>query len=516
MIQSAARDPDTNSDSPFAITGPIRVLALDARSGRQVGDWQGSRQTYKTAPGELLKLVPVPLGTGEKPAVMLMVRDAQVAPQTVLLDAQLRERALPESPGFDWSAIRVPRAADLGGDGSNDLVFECELAVWAVRGGTGEVLWRWPTTSDEANATKSGTWSVRDILARPNGGSAIPVLHLRRDDSGQGNLALDGQTGKPLWRFQGWPVIGWVRQGLEGSPLHAHSPLVVRHLPNEEAVAEGTSFGLSCEMSLPADQTGKYKLPETAPLSFAPAAAYPWELRSLPWTLGPTATGTALVRIGGFASAHAFMLVIVPGWLLVWAVRNRTWTMSGLLGLPLIAAIAMAFVQYSEANSIRLDDLQIGRPDSVGRDNRLSVLCYRINPAGMTRDYNNIGFVPSDAEGRLIRLSAFAAAGLPVLAFPYLLLAGLLRQRWWRVGVLLSLSCLLSVAVASLLLWDDRQWLASFQHYSNDGWYFVWFIGAYLTTLLFLVEMVGHPILLWIARRTRVLLRIPARRAGRP
>src|SRR5262249_21000873 len=105
-----------------------------------------------------------------------------------------------------------------------------------------------------------------------------------------------------------------------------------------------------------------------------------------------------------------------------------------------------------------------------------------------------------------LSLFIWAVLWLPLAVFPLLLLAWTAQRRWLRVGVLIGLSLLISLAWVSWLLSIPLSSRDPLQHYSWDGWYMSWFVGAYGAGALTLAALLFRPIVRWLGRGLREVL----------
>jgi hypothetical protein len=160
-----------------------------------------------------------------------------------------------------------------------------------------------------------------------------------------------------------------------------------------------------------------------------------------------------------FMGAYTLTVVVLPGWLLLRAVRRRRFSLRELL--TLVAAIAFAFT------------------------------CFKL----FTRVREAIPQAPPLAHLMM------AVAGLPGLAFIASLATWTLRRQWRRIGLLLLASFTIALAIAGVLLWFDNQQMDASERYMADQWYLVWFPGAYLAGLIVLAIGVFRPLMRTIRRR---------------
>ena len=184
------------------------------------------------------------------------------------------------------------------------------------------------------------------------------------------------------------------------------------------------------------------------------------------------ATSQAVTTVSSLPSdtlqigAVSLGVVLLPGSLLIWAVRRRTWSLRRLLVVPVAFAVAFTSLKI----------------------------------AGTLPFFQEFG----DQETTAIINMAIMA--LPVWVFVGLLGAWVIRRHWMRLAGLLGLSLILSVLIGALVLWPDASTMSPLEHYSWNGWYMIWFVGAYATGAVVLVVLLAGPIVRAGWRKVRYLL----------
>jgi hypothetical protein len=103
-------------------------------------------------------------------------------------------------------------------------------------------------------------------------------------------------------------------------------------------------------------------------------------------------------------------------------------------------------------------------------------------------------------------LFIWAVWWLPLAVFPVLLFAWTVQRRWLRVGGLIGLSLLVSLACVGWRVSVPLGNHGPLQHSSWDGWGMSWFVGAYGAGALALAALLLLPIVRWLARRIRAVL----------
>ena len=94
----------------------------------------------------------------------------------------------------------------------------------------------------------------------------------------------------------------------------------------------------------------------------------------------------------------------------------------------------------------------------------------------------------------------------PGVVFACLLLRNLWMRRWQNLAGWLAASMVVALLIAGAMLFDSRRNpMFGEEHYTWQGWYLVWFLGAYGTGVLGVIATVGRPVISLIWRRTRLL-----------
>ncbi len=210
----------------------------------------------------------------------------------------------------------------------------------------------------------------------------------------------------------------------------------------------------------------------------------PEQVRRLPWTPKDPADVDKTARIMAWVTLGAFVMIVIPGGLLVRAFRSRHRVRWLLLALPVAGALAVLAAHFF-TDPARIHGFGIS--DVPGS--------WKVTAEGHWM------YVPD--RGRLL---IFLPAGLPGLALVSLLVVRILQRRWWRVGLLVGGWLLISLAAASIALWTDPRLLNPLQHYSWDGWYFTLLVGAFLTGVLVIVVMVLKPVVRGVGRSLRFIM----------
>ena len=410
------------------------VLALDGRTGQPKWTWPWPDKLDMPAEWCCHACVPVLAdldGDGRMGILIGLTRigcsDSNRKGEVFLLDAggQVRQRAEVEQP---WHGGPCLRAFDLDGDGKQELLFFVGGKLRVTCGGLERVLWERP----------SETHSARVEVLPPAGGRPATVLSWEKDDL----FALDGPTGRPLWRAEARDPLG-SPQGLVAvlpSSDRKELPRLLYRPEKQDATL--------CRLALPTDASGRYAPPTPTPIVFAPPPRDPRLARALPWA---PSWETGLVPRGAYevvlVSVPAVFLMVVLPWLLVrWALRQRSWgrrILAGMYLLGVVAAIA-AFIYLGMVELARKPVWYV----------LLMVL----------------------ALGGTV-----LAAGMPWVAFLGCGACWALRRRWRKLGLLLGGAVVLTLGVVGLAVLLDPRTIEPEEYYQWDGWYWAWLFGAYGT-----------------------------------
>ena len=339
--------------SSTAITAAVHVRALDGRDGKVLWSWNQDGVSWFAH-----WMVTARLGADRKRRVCVSFA-IDGKQWLALLDPagrEIRRQQLPPNP----SNVYVPRVVDLDGDGRDELLIGQGGRLRAWDGDLAE-LWSWP---DEAS-------SIESIIPASGGKPATLLL-------GSG-IALDGKTGRPLWRGPREHVWPFQPGRLLDPGDAARRPLSLQR-------ADGLTIVRS---SMAAGPDGRPAPPLGDPVPPGAADGDPRWTRPLPWTIPILHT----LGLQGFVSSVelAVVNVAVP-LLIVWlAARRRPWTLRLLMALPIAAAIPLACSRPSSRSSRR-----------------------RSPPA-------------------VLQQAVFAlatAAGVPIIALAAAISGSLLRRRW--------------------------------------------------------------------------------------
>jgi outer membrane protein assembly factor BamB/tRNA A-37 threonylcarbamoyl transferase component Bud32 len=417
VVSLCGREPG-QAQQPFG-----EVLILGGRDGQVKWRWRGDDGDQLNHGSEWHDSAPqlVRLGTG--PALLVSIHDRALTTrpdpksgllqptgksgrQLVLLDPARREvrqrRDFPEA---------VPNRArfwtqDLDGDGHDEVVFLSDGKVHATHGGILDEMWTWTPPSSDT--------SIMQIEPAKAGRPATVVVR-----SGASIYGLDGATGQPRWRCE---VEGNTAPFL----LHTDDP---QGLPRVVFAKESTFI---CRMALPVGPSGEYVVPAPTPISGSPRLDDPRLLRPLPWTWTGRIAGRDLLEI---FQAFAFMAVglYVPGWLLYWARRRRSWKPALVALLWLGSVVLLTYLRYGSSGLLMLS-----------------------------------------FQSALV----FAGSVVPLFSLGLLFRSALVR-RWKTVAWLLTSFLAATLLIAGAWLAFDARRMDPSEHYTWRGWYVVLLIGAY-------------------------------------
>jgi tRNA A-37 threonylcarbamoyl transferase component Bud32/outer membrane protein assembly factor BamB len=277
--------------------------------------------------------------------------------------------------------------------------------------------------------------------------------------SGNAAHGLDLATGHERWRCEGpCPPTGVLP-----TDDPAAAPLVLF----------GRQGGATiCRRALPIDPDGRYRLPAGEKMTPAPLPEDPRLRVRLPWVVG-------FSELAGldWTSLLTMLVVLVLTYALgrsaVWLFGRGAWVI-GLLFCALL----------------------------------LSVLALGI---GLAHVWAEPKF--ADRFSPLLVPLSLGLLELPALVFLGRGFAWAMQARWRRLGVLLAASALLAAPLAAVVLWNDARTLGPTQHYTTDGWYAAWLMGAYATGVLLILGWVPWAAFRELRRAGRSLFRLlrPAR-----
>jgi hypothetical protein len=174
--------------------------------------------------------------------------------------------------------------------------------------------------------------------------------------------------------------------------------------------------------------------------------------RRLPWVH----IGDAWLEFLLSALAALFVLVI-PGWLVIGLARRRSWGLFWMLAwfAALSLFLAVARMLITAAIGLGPETGWLHGPLMKG------------------------GTHTMDAVRSGTGLLLLALQGLPLVAYPAAVVYAAGRRQWRIIAVLLTSFFTAAVGVTVLTGWNDYQSMSPEQHYSTDGWYWIWFHGVF-------------------------------------
>jgi outer membrane protein assembly factor BamB len=258
---------------------------------------------------------------------------------------------------------------------------------------------------------------------------------------------IDGRTGRPRWRCEGPGRLAAVLP--TGDPRDL--PGILYYLNNQQNEVQATV----CRLAQMTDAAGVAQ-PASPALAEEGTSDDAAPTRCLPWV------------------GELDRLRYRVGWFLVFRSSSLPWT----IGLVLVLAVAAVLL----VGAVRR------------RSWRRGVVVVALGAAVLTAGM--VKFGPPDFE---------AVVTTPLFVFVGVLGFWTVRRRWWRAVALLAASLALSALLGWLWLRYDARTLESWEHYSEDGWYTVWLLGAYVSGGLLLLAWLGRV----AVRLTRRVLRRP-------
>jgi hypothetical protein len=293
-----------------------------------------------------------------------------------------------------------------------------------------------------------GSTNVLRVLAEGQGGVVVA-------SSNYAAIGLDLATGRPRWRCDG-PCLP---TGVMPADDPTAPPLVLFAQP------DGAT---ACRRALAIEPDGRYRLPAAEPITSPPLPEDPRSRVPLPWVaLYPNDLARLdwpSLLLVQFALALSYILLRSAAWVF----RRGSWAIGLLICLLLVAGPALG----------------------VGLATLRAAAKF------------------TDRYGALMQTIPLVLIGLPALAFLWRAVAWSVQGRWRRVGVLLGGSALLAVPLCVLMLRADRDNLGPTQHYTADGWYLAWVVGAYAAGALLILGWLLRAAFRGVSRLARGAFRL--------
>ncbi len=421
----------------------LLVHALDGRDGTDRWIWRsGVGEGDHRVYGGIDLIA---LDRKEKDSICVTYSDLKRECRIVIVNRrgqELRHRILPREP---VPTSYFPPLADYMIDLDGDG--RDELLVWH-----NSRLQAWGSDLKDRWSIPAEGWSILRFLPASPSRSSTLVLPPA--------IALDGISGQVRWTYKPSPLRSRRAGDLLDPGDSARMPrLISTRMPLAETI---------CRHALPALPPGDYAPPEGARPQPMLAHDDPRWTRPLPWTIliDPQSARTGLFAVVGLALLN----VVLPLGILRLAAWRRPWSLRALMALPIAVAVPLMAFQALEPL------IPIPAPTAP---------------------------LPSSPMA-LFALSTLA--GVPVVACVVLAGSSLVLRRWRTLALLVGLTVLSSLAIATIWLWVDMRLMPPIEHYSRSGWYWAVVAGAFVTSVLMLIGGAIrriHRWITWCAARTR-------------
>jgi tRNA A-37 threonylcarbamoyl transferase component Bud32 len=456
---------------------PCEVVAVDGREGtvRWTWAWQGG------FPDMWPPVVLRSPGAGQ-PLVCLAIQTNGISTLVALESGgreRVRRRLNTASLQLGFGAF-VWRAADVNGDGRDELLYLDDGKLCAAGGDALEVRWQWPLPNN----------AVQVVDVRATAPGLPPTVTVW---SGPEIHGIDGASGTPLWRCG---VTGQPHQGGSETPavrLLTAPPPALPRLQYLSSTRRASGAASVARQAWPVEATGRYLAPKPAPRSYLPIKEFRAPKRLLPWAQDNDA---AVV----FSGALTMLTAGIPVVLVLWAVRRQAW-LAGLLpvgyaGLSLLLpwralVPAVAVLGYTVWLGVRARR-------SGQRLVLLAALAYAVLAAIVLLGSLTPGAAGNDPTW--LRALQMTVVGAPGLGFWVLCGWAIRKRRWRTLGWLVGASILAALLAAAFSLWDDLRYRATDESYSMKGACFIWFVGTTLAGLAGLLSLGGQHVVSWIRR----------------
>jgi outer membrane protein assembly factor BamB len=399
----------------------------------------------------------------------------------VTLDAEGEVRAkerLNFPRNFFAKAVSLWMATDLNGNGADELIYSNNGRLWAAADEQLQPLWNWTL---------------------PNSSAELVGIHTGMDPAlavwaGREVYGLDLLEGVPRWRSMvaeepnprvaDAPQVRLLRSAASGG-----LPRVQLVPSRHNSQPASTSVG----QTLAAAPEGRYLPPHPrGPLMFSDVPPLDPPKQPLPWA---EQIGITLFFLSG---ALPLLLLGIPALLIYSILKRRSW----MLGFLLVAyaGFSVWFFQQGIPSILAVGfSLWLLWVSLRSRDARLS---------GLAALYLALALLPVVAASALIsqpeldgRVSSwwpnFWSArrtlphlmGIPILVF-WIIILRAFRNRRWKEGRRYFAGSLVAGVILGALVFAlgamQRPGLA----YSLEGWYVLWFAGAYLAGFWGLLEII--------------------------
>jgi hypothetical protein len=455
-----------------------QLSAVDGRRGSVRWTW-----TWQAGHPQIWPPVALKAPSAGQSLVCLVIQTNSVF-TLVALDANGQERARRRLhlPGRQFDHGRfVWRAADVNGDGRDELIFLDDGKLCAAGGDALEVKWRWALPHEAARLV--------EVRATTPGLPPTVVVW-----SGQETFGLDGASGTPQWRAS---VAGEPRTGGSDMPEVCRLDAPPSAAPRLQCVFSSryaNNAATAVRQAWPVAPDGHYLAPKPAPQKFPSFKEVTLPKRPLPWAYDDDA---ALA----FSGAITLLSAGLPALLVWWAVRRRSW----LLGLLPLGYAGLSWFLPCHATLPAV--VMLGYSAWLGvwaaRQRKWLDFSAALVCAGLATALFLGSLAPNAPVGEPIWLRSLqmTAAGVPGLAFWVMSGWAIKKRRWSAVRWLLGGSMVAAVLAGAPAVWRDLPYRSPGETYSWHGAYFIWFVGVCLAGLGGLVIMGGQHLVRWFRRR---------------
>jgi hypothetical protein len=481
------------------------LVAIGGRDGRVKWTWSWANDTsWEVLPSLLVDFE----GRGRRSVCLYIAEVTKTnqgslhEPGVVVLDGAGKVRRRVEfrpgpltSVGY-YSGRSWWRAADLNGDGKEQLLFYDGGKLQALGGDRLESLWKWPVPEGPA--------TLLDVL--PAGKTFPATIAVW---AGKSIVGLSGTSGRPRWRGEMLTTGPNSSNGQRETVLMADSNAL--GLPRLMA-------GDGCRLTWLVDEQGRYLPPRGQPTVYA-ALPDQVSLRPLPWAPGGYDNG-----FGEILGAVPWTLLwfVVPVLLIRWAFKRNSWRLAFLPALyqlaltlalrfpfargpwgwdprPGICCLSAAFLIVHAAWMVRRRLWALVDASAIYAI-AIAIGWSQRETSPLDEQLRYAWNFPRPVSQLIADTFGVVAGGLPVIAAAVFVVLWLRRRQWVRLGAFLAASILLAGVVAIVLLDKDRTRMSGDETYGLDGWYLILFQGIYFAGTLALLGWLGKQAFRWCRR----------------
>jgi serine/threonine protein kinase len=413
----------------------------------------------------------------------------------LLLDADGVERdriTLQARRGFEQQ-LHLWFAADIDGDNREELLFDRDGELTVAHGSADSVVWSWPLPDQ-----KYSTLLIEDIRARER---EVVVW------SGDTVYGLNASDGRTRWRCKGTqrPSI-YSSQPPGISLLNTADPLappgVLFHGPSfsqdfATIVQQATAVADNGHLEIAASKTREYE----------PLGEEPQAMRQLPW-MSPRKPSLyqhleSLLIPSGLTMV---LIIMIPVWLIRATLRSSRASIAtfpmlvlcagaaiGTLGpfFPQAATTAVALIlpvllliRFAKRRAVA--DAGLAAAAMILLVAPLVILHY--SPAHVFSEFHQWGAWFWLDEFLFEPLMVGLVAGLPGYFYWTLLARSARCSQWKQVRHLFTWATILAAVLAVLIPLLDSQFNLAQVHYTWNGWYIIWFWGAFVVGAIMLLR----------------------------